>query len=213
MAQWAQANLRPTDSVVLESTTNAWHIYDQVAPLVGRAVVAHPALVKLIASTRVNTDTRDVLHLSRLLAANLVPEVWVPPQEVRELRALISHRRRLVKMRTMTRNRLHSMTHRYNFVPPQGKIFTTKHRSWWEGLDLSPTETLRLRQDLTILDNLEPQIAEVEAELDRLSKVDPWAEQVTYLMQLPGIAVLTAMTILAAVGDTVRPARLDHSIP
>jgi len=62
--------------------------------------------VKVIASARVTpalaggareTDNRDVLHLARALAANLIPEVWVPPLEVRELRALLSHRRRLVK--------------------------------------------------------------------------------------------------------------------
>jgi hypothetical protein len=45
----------------------------------------------------VNTDDRAVLHLARLLAANLIPEVWVPPPEVRELRALLAHRRRLIK--------------------------------------------------------------------------------------------------------------------
>ena len=92
--------MHPTDAVVLEATTNAWTFYDQVAPLAGRTVVAHPGLVKVIASARVKTDNRDVLHLARLLAANLIPEVWVPPLPARELRALLSHRRRLIKMRT-----------------------------------------------------------------------------------------------------------------
>jgi len=42
--------------VVIEATTNAWHIYDQLVPLVGRVVVAHPAKVKQIAAARVKTD-------------------------------------------------------------------------------------------------------------------------------------------------------------
>src|SRR5215213_68582 len=46
---WATANLHSTDAVVIEATTNAWAIYDQLVDLVGRAVVAHPATVKLIA--------------------------------------------------------------------------------------------------------------------------------------------------------------------
>jgi transposase len=167
--QWAQTNLRPTDAVVIEACTNAWHIYDQVAVLVGRAVVCHPAMVKLIAAARVKTDGRDVLNLARLLAANLLPEVWVPPQEVRELRALLAHRRRLIKMRTMCRNRLHSILHRHNLKPPQGKVFATMHRSWWQELELCPTERMRLCQDLATLDHLEPQIAETDAELDRLT--------------------------------------------
>lgn len=186
-ALWMPKCLHATDAVVLEATTNAWQFYDQVAPLAGRTVVAHPGLVKVIASARVKTDKRDVLHLAKLLAANMIPEVWVPPPEVRELRSLLSHRRRVVKMRTMTRNRLNSMIHRYNLTPPRGELFLLKHRAWWLELKVSPTEQLRIRQNLVILDALEPQIAELDAELHRLSTVAPWAEPVPYLMQIPGL--------------------------
>lgn len=201
---WMHAHLHLTDAVVLEATTNAWTFYDQVALHAGRTVVAHPGLVKMIATARVKTDERDVLHLARLLAANLIPEVWVPPPEVRELRSLLSHRRRLIKMRTMTRNRLNSVIHRYNLTPPRGELFLLKHRAWWRGLKVSPTEQLRIRQDLTILDALEPQIAEIDAELHRLSTVTPWAEPVPYLMQIPGFGIQVTMTVLAAIGDISR---------
>jgi hypothetical protein len=73
--QWAQTNLLPTDAVVIEATTNAWAIYDLLAALVGRAVVVHPAKVKLIAASRVKTDKVDVLSLAHLLRADLLPEV------------------------------------------------------------------------------------------------------------------------------------------
>ncbi len=203
-AEWMPKHLRPTDAVVLEATTNAWQFYDEVAPFAGRTVVAHPGLVKVIATARVKTDNRDVLHLARLLAANLIPEVWVPPTEVRELRALLSHRRRLIKMRTMTRNRLNSVIYRYNLTPPRGELFLLKHRAWWLELHVSLTEKLRIRQDFATLDQLEPAIAEVDAELYRLSTVSPWAEHVPYLMQLPGFAITVAMTVLAAIGDITR---------
>jgi transposase len=77
-------NRRASDQVVIESTTNAWHVYDLLAPLAERVVVANPIQVKQIACARVKTDIRDTLILARLLAANLVPEVWVPPQHVRQ---------------------------------------------------------------------------------------------------------------------------------
>ena len=204
-ALWHTQHLHPTDAVVLEATTNAWQFYDEVTPQAGRTVVAHPGLVKVIASARVKTDNRDVLHLARLLAANLIPEVWVPPQPVRELRALLAHRRRLIKMRTMTRNRLNSVIHRYNLTPPRGELFLLKHRAWWLGLQVSPTEQLRIRQDLATLDHLEPQIAQVGEELFRLSTAAPWTEQVPYLMQLPGFGIVVVMTVLAAIGDTLAP--------
>ena len=78
-AKWAQANLKPGDAVVIEATTNTWNLYDSTAPLVGKVVVAHPFEVKQIANARVKTDKLDVYRLARLLAADLVPEVWCRP--------------------------------------------------------------------------------------------------------------------------------------
>ena len=104
----------------------------------------------------------------------------------------------------MTRNRLNSVIHRYNLNPPRGELFLLKHRAWWLELPLSPTEKLRIRQDLATLDHLEPQIAQVGEELFRLSTAAPWAEQVPYLMQLPGFGIVVVMTVLAAIGDVTR---------
>ena len=201
---WAKANLHSTDAVVIEATTNAWAIYDLLVTLVGRAVVAHPAKVKLIADARVKTDKVDVLTLAHLLRADMLPEVWVPPSHVRELRALLSHRRRLVSLQTTAKNRLQSVLHRLNLRPPEGDLFAQKQRDWWNTVELSPTERLRVDQDIATLDHIAPQIAAVDAELRRLSVSDVWAERVPYLVQLPGIALLSAMTILGAIGDITR---------
>jgi transposase len=181
-ARWCRQQLTPADAVVLEATTNAWHLYDQVAPLVAAVTVCHPLMVKLISAARVKTDPRDALNLARLLAAGLVPAVWVPPAEVRELRVL----------------------HRHNLVGPAGKPFAAAQRAWWTGLALVPSEQLRVRQDLAILDSLAPLLAEVEEELARLSAAEPWASQAAFLVQLPGFGVLNAMVVLAAIGDITR---------
>ncbi len=53
---WVEINLRKTDEVVLEATTNTWDVYDTVVPFVKRVVVAHAAEVKQIANSRVKTD-------------------------------------------------------------------------------------------------------------------------------------------------------------
>lgn len=201
---WITKHLKATDEVVLEATTNAWYVHDLLEPRVARVVVAHPYQVKLIAAAAVKTDKRDTLALAKLLAANLIPEVWVPPTEVRELRALIAHRRRVVSQQTAVKNRLNSVLHRNNIVPPAGKRFNRKNQKWWRSLELSPTEKLRVRQDLDTLLHLKPQLDEIEDELARLSTIEPWAQPMTYLVQLPGIGLLTAMTILAAIGDVSR---------
>jgi transposase len=173
LEDWAGKRLTKTDSVVLEATTNAWHLVDQLQPYAGAVTVAHPPLVKLISAARVKTDARDTINLARLLAANLIPQVWVPPPEVRELRLLIAHRRRLISNRTQARNRLHSVLHRHNLVPPAGDLFAPSMREWWQALELPFSERLRIRQDLGLLNTLEPLIAEVDAELVRLGTASP----------------------------------------
>ena len=201
---WIRKHLRPTDAVTLEATNNAWYLHDLLVPLVASVTVANPIQVALIARARVKTDPRDALALARLLAAGLLPSVWVPPHEVRELRALVAHPVRLVKQRTQVRNRLRAVLFRHNLVAPPGEVFGPEHRSWWNELTLSTSEQLRVRHDLTILDCLELLIKEVEAEVVRQSSLEPWAERVAFLVQLPGIGVLNAMLLLAAIGDIGR---------
>lgn len=201
---WVKQNLLPTDEVVLEATTNTWDIYDLIAPLVLRVVVAHPAEVKQIANARVKTDKQDVVRLIRLLILDCVPEVWVPPVEVRQARALLSYRWKLVKMSTAIRNRLRSLLHYHNIASPEGNILTEENLAWWQKLDISPLENLRLQQELSMLEQVKANIKAVEAELGRMSNQEPWASQAVYLMQLPGVGIVVTMTILSAIGDIQR---------
>jgi hypothetical protein len=83
-------------------------------------------------------------------------------------------------------------------------MFAQKHREWWQALDLSPSERLRVRQDLDTLTHLEGQLQAADDELERLSTSEPWAKFVPYLLQLPGFGLIVAMTILAAIGDISR---------
>jgi transposase len=210
--EWAPAHLTRADAVVLEATSNAWLLYDQLHPLVAEVIVAHPQAVKLIAAARVKTDSRDTIKLASLLAANLIPAVWVPPQEVRELRALVAHRKRLVQQRTQTGNRLHAVLQRQNLAPPPGKPFAAQQREWWLALELPPSEKFRVQQDLSLYQTLEALINEVEAELGRLSMSDLWVNQVPFLVQLPGLGVLSTMRVLAAIGEITRFPSAKHLV-
>jgi transposase len=201
---WARKHLRPTDEVVLEATTNAWYLYDLLELLVARVVVCHPPQVKLIAAAFVKTDKKDTMTLAKLLAVGMIPAVWVPPTQVRELRALINHRQRLIAQQTRIKNRLRSLLQRHQVVPPGGELFAAANRPWWLNLDLSVSEKLRARQDLVLLDQLGPLLTEVEAEIERLSVTEPWSDQTPYLLQLPGLGLITAMTILGAIGEIER---------
>jgi len=138
--KWAANNLRTGDAVVIETTTNVWDIYDIIAPLVTETKVAHAGAVRQIAEARVKTDTEDIKKLLLLLIADIVPEVWVPPAEVRELRGVIAYRNRLVKTGAMIRNRLHSLLHRHNLLLPETGLCD---QIWWEAQTLNTLENFR----------------------------------------------------------------------
>jgi transposase len=207
--EWASANLREGDAVVLETTTNVWDIYDIVAPLVTRTVVAHAGAVRQIAEARVKTDKEDVKRLIRLLIADIVPEVWIPPTEVRELRGMISYRNRLVKMGTMVRNRLQSLLHRHNILLPKGKLLDA---SWWQEQKMSTLEKMQIQQELAMLEELDRHKREVDAELGRQCLKDPWGKQAVRLLQLPGFGVVMSMIVLSGIGDIQRFESAKHLV-
>ena len=201
---WLKKHIQSTDYVVIESTTNAWHIYDLLEPIAEKVQVANPIKVKQIAQARVKTDIRDTLILARLLAANMVPDIWVPPAHVRDLRYLLSQRRQLVGMHTQTVNRMHSVAHRHHLNHPKGKRFNEKNTKWQQAEELSDSEQFQLELDMNTKQHLAEQAEKITKKLAHMSHRKPWAEDMKYLMQLPGFGVITGMTVLAAIGDITR---------
>ena len=204
LESWLNKQIQSTDFVVIESTTNAWYIYDLLVPLAEKVLVANPIKVKQIAQARVKTDIRDTLILARLLAANMVPVIWVPPAHVRNLRYLLSQRRHLVGMHTATVNRMHSVAHRHHLSHPKGKRFNEKNTKWQRDKSLSDSEQFQLELDMNTKKHLAEQTEKITEKLRGMSHRKPWAESMMYLMQLPGLGVITGMTVLAAIGEITR---------
>jgi len=200
--EWAKKNIRPGDIVVLETTTNVWAIYDIVAPLASRVLVANAAEVGEIANARVKTDKEDIKRLLKLLVGGIVPEVWVPPVAVRELRAFVSYRHGLVKTSTMIRNRLQSLLHKHNLMLSEEGLLD---QAWWDRQEnISPLEKMQIRQELSLLQEVEKLKEAVDEELQRQSTSTLWGKQAVQIMQLPGVGFVVAMTVLAAIGDISR---------
>jgi transposase len=145
----------------------------------------------------VKTDKKAAETLAQLHAAGMLTGVWIPPHEVRDLRALLAHREKLVHLSTMAKNRLHALEHRNHLVLPDNP-FSSDQRTWWENLELSITEKLLVRSDLDTLEFARKQVGQIEECLKQKSVQD---ERIALLIQLPGVAMLTATTILAAIGD------------
>jgi transposase len=201
---WALANLLPTDAVVIESTSNAWHLHDLLSPIVAIVLIADARKIVYIAHAKVKTDARDAIHLAQLLAAGMIPTVWVPPVPIRDLRGIVAHRRRLISARVAATNRLHAVLQRHAVALPEGALFGPANRAWWLALKVTPFEQLRVAQDLSAFDHLQTLIDDVEVRFTRLSTELHYRDAITRLLHLPGIAVISAMTILAAIGDIAR---------
>jgi hypothetical protein len=91
---WMKKTLTRQDDVVLEMTTNTWQLYDELVVYAGLVLVVHPPHVALITRAQVMNDKIAVSILARLLAKGLLVGIWVPPQEVRELRGLVAQRKK-----------------------------------------------------------------------------------------------------------------------
>lgn len=197
---WASRVLTPQDSVVLEMTTNAYLFYDTLLPQVHSVIAVHPPSVTLVTNAQVKTDKKAALALAQLHAAGMLTGVWIPPHKVRDLRTLIARREKMVHLSTMAKNRLHSMLHRNHLILPE-KPFSPEQRNLWESLPLSATEQFLVRSDLDTLAFAQKQVGQAEECLKKESAQD---ERIPLLVQLPGVAMLTAITILAAIGDITR---------
>jgi transposase len=208
LEDWITKHLLLTDAVVMEMTTNTYLFYDTLVTHVGSVIAVHPPNVLLVTGVKVKTDKKAALTLAQLHAASLLTGVWIPPEEVRELRAVIAQRAKMVRLATQAKNRLNALlhkTHRKRPVQP----FKPEQRSWWESLPLSTIEMYIVASDLETLAFAEKQIKAIEEVLRQEAAKE---ERVPLLTQLPGVAMLTALTILAAIGPIERFEDASHLV-
>lgn len=202
LESWIQKHLTHQDAVVLEMTTNTYSVYDMLKPYVHSVTVVHPPHVTLIVRAQVKTDKKAALTLAQLHAAGLLPGVWTPPVEIRDLREILAQRFKMARMQTQAKNRLHAFLRRNNIFPAEGvDIFAPELRGWWEAWPCTAMERFRILSDLDTLAFANRQVERLQAYLNQLAAQN---DRVPLLVQIPGIGVLTAMTILAAVGDISR---------
>lgn len=206
---WVRKTLTPHDAVVLEMTTNAYQLYDDLLPHVHSVTLVHPPHVALITRAQVMTDKIAARTLAKLLAVGLLPSIWIPPSEVRDHRALVAQRAKMVRLSTQAKNRLHAVLHRHHFLPPAGMLFDPDMHEWWLGLEISALELARVRCDLDTLVFAQAQIHLLEETMLTLAVQD---ERAVRLLHLPGVGLITAMTLLAAIGDISRFAQAKNLV-
>ena len=109
-------------------------------------------------------DKVDVAILAQLLRADLLPEAWIAPPQVRQLRALLRHRISLVRLGTQLRNRIQAVAADHGYDRSAG-YWTGPGRGWLAELDLPPRSRETVTDCLAVIDGLAPVIDRIDGEL------------------------------------------------
>jgi transposase len=195
-------SLAATDRVVMEVTGNALAIARILEPQVAEVVLAHPKRLRAISHAKVKTDKVDARVLAELLAADLVPRVWVADEQTRLLRRQISRRRGLVKRRTQLKNEISAVLMRNLKARPQvADLFGKRGRVWLAATELPADERQTVDACLRQFDFLGGELELIDRELAQRALGSP---DIRRLMTIPGVDLTTAATLIAAIGDVGR---------
>jgi transposase len=190
------------DHVVVEATGNAAAVVEVIAPHVGRVVIANPRQVRMIAHAKIKTDTIDATVLARLYASGFLPEVWVPDPKTQALRRQVTRRNQIgsqrVRLKTIAQPILQA-----HLLPqcPHADLFGNRGRNWLLAQHLPPDEREAVDRHLREYDRLGEDLKVVERELARDVLADA---NVKRLMTIPGIDMVVALGLAAAIGPITR---------
>jgi transposase len=163
--------------------------------------LAHPLRTKAIASARVKTDAVDARTLAQLLRADLLPEAYVAPRELRDLRDLLRQRVVLTQMRTALKNRVHALIARQGIARTHADLFGAGGRLFLDELGLRPDPRARLQTLLRLIADFDREIEARARAIDARAKHDP---RVDVLCQIYGIGRYLGMLIVAEIGAIER---------
>lgn len=199
--------LSPTDHVVVEATGNATAVVEILAPHVARVAVANPLQVHLIAKAKIKTDAIDAGVLAKLYAAGFLPEVWIPDAATMARRRQVTRRTQIVRQRVRLKSIVQSILHA-NLIPrcPHADLFGGKGRTWLRAQYLPEDEQEAVAQHIEEYDRLTEALKGVERDIAKAALADA---NVTRLMTIPGIDMVVAVGLMAAIGKIERFDRPD----
>jgi len=188
-------------SLVLEPVSQ-WYYYADLIEKMGVDVkLAHPMRVKAIASARIKTDKIDASVLSDLLRGNLLPEAYFSPLEVRSWKERCRFRASMLNQRTQIKNKIHAILFKHSLRHKFSDLFGKRGRAWLESLPLSEPFRGNLDRYLLLLDDFNNMVAQAEEIIEREVKEHP---QASLLVSIPGISYVSALTIMAEIGNIDR---------
>jgi transposase len=188
--------------VALEATTG-WRFVVEELRRVGAAVhLAEPAetAARRGNKKRPKNDRADARHLRELLMIGRLPESWIPPDHILDLRARVRLRHALSEQRSEWQQRIQAVLY-HQGCPQRRQLMTAEGRGWLAAQPLPTAAREQVTVALAMVDALEVQIAPLDRELRAYARRQAGCKA---LMAHYGIGALTAVTILAELGDCTR---------
>jgi transposase len=188
--------------VALEATTGWRFVVEELEATGAQVHLAEPAETAARRGTkkRAKSDRADARHLRELLMVGRLPESWIPPAHLLDLRARVRLRHTLVDARREWQQRMQAVLYHHG-VPSRSWLMTVESRAWLAGLALPATAREQLTIALAMIDAHDAQLAPLDQELRDYARRQLGCQA---LMRHYGIGPLTSITILAELGDPRR---------
>lgn len=161
-------------------------------------------------------DSRDSRKLGLTLRSGELNAIYVPTKEFEELRSLIRYRKTLVKDITRGKNRIKSNLYFHGVDIPENyfrdaKYWSNRFTEWLKSLSHTTECGTLVLQDL--IDNnlhLRRKLLQVTKSIRKVSKQEKYKKRCDLLTSIPGIAIITAMTIISELETVNRFKNLDR---
>ena len=179
-----------------------WPAFREVVePEVERLVLVHPQRVKAIASAKLKNDRVDSATLAHLLRCDLLPESWQADRSTQARRQQVRLRATLVRQRTRLKNQVHAVLHQQGLRSPVTDLFGKGGRRWLAQVKLPAQARETVDACLRMIDHYGEEIQRQNLQLSGKASQD---ERVPWLLTIPGIGEVSAMMLLAEIGDIAR---------
>jgi transposase len=152
--------------VALEATTGWRFVADELAQVGAVVHLAEPAetAARRGNKKRAKSDRADARHIRELLTIGRLPESWIPPDHLLDLRAQVRLRHTLSHQRGEWQQRIQAVLYHHG-CPQRGELLTLNGRTWLAAQPLSGAAREQITVALAVIDVLDIQLAPLDARL------------------------------------------------
>jgi transposase len=189
--------------VALEATTGWRFVVEELQRIGADVHLAEPAETSALKGKkqRAKTDWADARHQRELLLIGRLPESWIPPAHLLDLRARVRCRHTLSEQRTEWQQRMQAVLYHHG-IPQRRGLLSLEKRAWLAGLELPAAAREQLTIALHMIDALDLQLVPLDLDLRAYARKQPGCGAL--VDQIYGVGGLIAVTILAELGDARR---------